>query len=80
MDQIFQPRELIDAIGDALNGKDAQSLGKLFSEDAVFVNVRGVRMHGRRQSLMGTPPRSPDPCREAPSSLTQFQSCVFLTT
>ena len=48
MDQILQPRKLIDAIGEALNGKDAQSLGELFSEDAVFVNVRGAQMHGRQ--------------------------------
>ena len=53
MDQILQPRKLIDAIGEALNTKNAQSLGKLFSEDAVFVNVRGAQMHGRQAITNG---------------------------
>ncbi len=37
----------------ALNAKDAGSFGKLFSEDAVFVNVRGSQMHGRRAITSG---------------------------
>jgi uncharacterized protein (TIGR02246 family) len=53
VDRILQPRDLIDAIGDALNAKDAQTLGELFSEDAVFINVRGAQMRGRRAITEG---------------------------
>jgi uncharacterized protein (TIGR02246 family) len=44
---ILTPRDLIDALAEALNAKDAVSLGTLFSVDAEFVNVRGACMHGR---------------------------------
>jgi len=37
----------------ALNAKDAERLGDLFSEDAQFVNVRGVLMHGRHGIVQG---------------------------
>jgi uncharacterized protein (TIGR02246 family) len=48
-----QPREIIDAFAAALNAKDAESVGKLFSEDAEFVNVRGTCMHGRQGIVEG---------------------------
>jgi len=48
-----QPRDLIDAFAEALNAKDAEGLGKLFSEDAEFVNVRGARMLGRQGIIDG---------------------------
>lgn len=48
-----QPRDLIDAFADALNAKDAESLGRVFSEDAEFVNVRGTCMHGRQGIIEG---------------------------
>jgi len=48
-----QPRYIIDAFAEALNAKDALSLGKLFSEDAEFVNVRGARMLGRQGIIEG---------------------------
>ncbi len=48
-----QPRDLIEAFADALNAKDAESLGRLFSEGAEFVNVRGTCMHGREGIIEG---------------------------
>jgi uncharacterized protein (TIGR02246 family) len=48
-----QPRDIIDAFSDALNAKDADGVGKVFTEDAEFVNVRGVRMHGRQGIIEG---------------------------
>jgi uncharacterized protein (TIGR02246 family) len=48
-----QPRDFIEAFAIALNAKDAESLGRLFSEDAEFVNVTGTRMRGRRGIVEG---------------------------
>jgi uncharacterized protein (TIGR02246 family) len=48
-----QPRDIIHAFQDALNAKDAESLGRVFSENAEFVNVRGTRMHGRQGIIDG---------------------------
>jgi uncharacterized protein (TIGR02246 family) len=48
-----QPGDFIEAFAAALNAKDAESLGKLFAEDAEFVNVRATRMHGRRGIVEG---------------------------
>jgi uncharacterized protein (TIGR02246 family) len=41
------PRGLVDAFASALNAKDAGELGGLFTEDAEFVNILGMRMRGR---------------------------------
>jgi uncharacterized protein (TIGR02246 family) len=48
-----EPADIIDAFAAALNAKDAERLGDLFSEDAQFVNVRGVLMHGRHGIVQG---------------------------
>jgi uncharacterized protein (TIGR02246 family) len=48
-----RPRDILDAIAAALNSKDAGSLGRLFTEDAEFINVRGMRMHGRQGIIEG---------------------------
>jgi uncharacterized protein (TIGR02246 family) len=48
-----QPRDILDALVVALNSKDAESLGRLFAEDAEFINVRGSRMHGRQGIIEG---------------------------
>jgi uncharacterized protein (TIGR02246 family) len=48
-----QPRDFIELFASALNAKDAESLGKLSSEDAEFVNVRGTRMRGRSGIIEG---------------------------
>jgi uncharacterized protein (TIGR02246 family) len=48
-----QPRDILDAFADALNSKDAESLGRLFAEDAEFINVRGTRMLGRQGIIEG---------------------------
>jgi ketosteroid isomerase-like protein len=70
-----QPRDLIEAFADALNAKDAESLGRLFSEGAEFVNVRGTCMHGVRASSKATPCLFRDHWREALFSSTQSRSC-----
>jgi uncharacterized protein (TIGR02246 family) len=41
------PRALVDAFEQALNAKDAAALGELFTEDAEFVNILGMRMRRR---------------------------------
>jgi uncharacterized protein (TIGR02246 family) len=46
-----QPRDLVDAYIDALNAGDAERLGSLFTEDAEFVNIMGMRMR-RRQGIV----------------------------
>jgi uncharacterized protein (TIGR02246 family) len=48
-----EPADIIDAFAAALKAKDAERLGDLFSEDAQFVNVRGVLMHGRHGIVQG---------------------------
>jgi uncharacterized protein (TIGR02246 family) len=70
-----QPRDIIDAFADALNAKDAESLGNLFCEDAEFVNVRGARMHGRQGIIEGHAISFRVHWREAHSSSTQSPNC-----
>lgn len=41
------PEALAAAFSGALNDGDAEALGALFAEDAVFVNIAGMRMLGR---------------------------------
>jgi ketosteroid isomerase-like protein len=38
-----EAREIVDAFAAALNAKDAEALGELFSDDAEFVNILGMR-------------------------------------
>ena len=45
------PQGLVDAFATALNSADAEALGALFSEDAEFVNILGMRMH-RREGIV----------------------------
>jgi uncharacterized protein (TIGR02246 family) len=47
MTAFAHPRELVDAFASALNAKNADELGQLFTEDAEFVNILGMRMHRR---------------------------------
>jgi uncharacterized protein (TIGR02246 family) len=47
------PRELVDAFAEALNAKDSERLGSLFSPDAEFVNILGMRMRGREGLVAG---------------------------
>jgi uncharacterized protein (TIGR02246 family) len=47
------PRELVDAFAAVLNAKDADELGRLFVEDAEFVNIMGMRMRGRSGIVEG---------------------------
>ena len=51
MSALANPRELVDAFARTLNAKDADELGKLFSEDAEFVNILGMRMQ-RREGIV----------------------------
>lgn len=53
MPSYAQPRELVDAFADALNAKDAEGLGLLFSPDAEFVNILGMRMRRREGIVAG---------------------------
>jgi uncharacterized protein (TIGR02246 family) len=48
-----QPREVVDAFAAALNTKNADQLGQLFSEDAEFVNILGMRMRKREGIVQG---------------------------
>jgi uncharacterized protein (TIGR02246 family) len=48
-----EPADMIHAFAAALNAKDAAGLGRLFSEDAQFVNVRGIVMRGRQSIIQG---------------------------
>ena len=41
------PGPVLEALFDAMNAKDHQALAALFTEDAEFVSINGVRLHGR---------------------------------
>ena len=41
------PKDIVDAFFAALNAGDAEALGPLFTEDAVFVNIMGMRWRSR---------------------------------
>src|SRR5262245_33070833 len=45
--------QIVDAFAAALNAKDAQSLGEIFTDDAEFVNILGMRMRGREGIVAG---------------------------
>jgi len=47
MTALAEPRQLVDAFAAALNAKNADELGQLFTEDAEFVNILGMRMRRR---------------------------------
>jgi uncharacterized protein (TIGR02246 family) len=47
------PRDIVEAFAEALNAKDAKQLGRLFTEDAQFVNIMGMRMQGRDGIVAG---------------------------
>src|SRR4051812_36161265 len=46
-----RPPDLVVAFARALNAKDADKLGELFTDDAEFVNIMGMRMR-RRQGIV----------------------------
>ncbi len=48
-----KPQDLVDAFAEALNAKDPEALGRLFAEDAEFVNILGMRMRGRAGIVAG---------------------------
>jgi uncharacterized protein (TIGR02246 family) len=43
----------VDAFEAALNAKDAEALGEIFSPDAEFVNIMGMRMRRREGIVAG---------------------------
>ena len=45
--------QLTDAFAEKLNAKDPAALGELFTEDAEFVNIMGMRMRGRQGIVDG---------------------------
>jgi uncharacterized protein (TIGR02246 family) len=48
-----KPLQIVDAFAAALNAKDAEALGELFSAGAEFVNILGMRMRGREGIVTG---------------------------
>src|ERR671926_1964953 len=53
MTTVDRPRDLVDAFASALNAKDADELGRLFTDDAEFVNIMGMRMRRREGIVEG---------------------------
>ncbi|MBV8217818.1 MAG: SgcJ/EcaC family oxidoreductase [Solirubrobacterales bacterium] len=53
MPTFAEPREIVDAFAAALNAKDADAVGEIFSGDAEFVNIAGMRMGGRDAIVAG---------------------------
>jgi uncharacterized protein (TIGR02246 family) len=47
------PRDIIDAFEQAVNDKDPDALGAIFTEDGEFVNVLGMRMNRREGIVAG---------------------------
>jgi uncharacterized protein (TIGR02246 family) len=47
------PQALADAFAGALNDGDAEAVGELFTQNAVFVNIAGRRMIGREGIVDG---------------------------
>jgi len=50
---VASPEALAAAFGDAINEGDADALGALFTEDALFVNIAGTAMAGRDGIIEG---------------------------
>jgi uncharacterized protein (TIGR02246 family) len=50
---IATPEALAAAFSGALNDGDADALGALFTKDALFVNIAGMRMAGRDGIIVG---------------------------
>jgi uncharacterized protein (TIGR02246 family) len=48
-----RPEQLTDAFAENLNAHDPAALGELFTEDAEFVNIMGMRMRGRQGIVDG---------------------------
>ena len=48
-----RPEQLTHAFASNLNAKDPAALGDLFTEDAEFVNIMGMRMRGRQGIVDG---------------------------
>lgn len=53
MTAFAEPREIVDAFVAALNAKDADAVGDLFTDDAEFVNILGMRMRHRDGIVAG---------------------------
>lgn len=53
MSAFARPRDIVDAFAEALNAKDAEALGQVFTEDAEFVNILGMRMRRRDGIVAG---------------------------
>ena len=47
------PRQLVDDFVRTLNACDAEALGSLFTEDADFINIMGMRMRTREGITQG---------------------------
>ena len=47
------PRAIVNAFETALNAKDADAIGSVFTPEAEFVNIMGMRMRGRQRIVTG---------------------------
>jgi uncharacterized protein (TIGR02246 family) len=53
MARFVQPKDIVNGFEDALNAKNAEPPGELFTKGAEFVNIVGQRMHGREGIIQG---------------------------
>ena len=53
MTAFAEPRKIVDGFAAALNAKDADAVGEIFTDDAEFVNIAGMRMRGRDAIVAG---------------------------
>jgi uncharacterized protein (TIGR02246 family) len=53
MTAFAEPREIVAGFAAALNAKDADAVGEIFTDDAEFVNIAGMRMRGRESIVAG---------------------------
>ena len=53
MSALPEPRAIVDRFAAALNAKDANAVGEIFTDDAEFVNIAGMRMRGRDGIVAG---------------------------
>jgi uncharacterized protein (TIGR02246 family) len=53
MTAFAEAKEIVEAFEAALNAKDADAVGAVFTEDAEFVNIAGMRMRGREAIVGG---------------------------
>ena len=66
-----RPVDVVAAFAEALKAKDVDALGSLFSDDAEFVNILGMRMR-RREGIVAGHARHSLPSRLSNVRLTDL--------